>query len=219
MTPEVHAARIIPADAGSTPFTCEPVAVLRDHPRGCGEHDDHMHVVYADVGSSPRMRGALMSMIFFAVGAGIIPADAGSTWMDKDLCGGDGDHPRGCGEHFEMQSPLKKREGSSPRMRGAHSRPVDYADRSGIIPADAGSTAQPTMKMEATEDHPRGCGEHAFIDEVFAPHMGSSPRMRGALILTRLMSIRLGIIPADAGSTLKDHCNPNTMIDKISDFK
>ena len=27
------------------------------------------------------------------------------------------------------------------------------------------------------------------------------------------------IIPADAGSTLKDPCNPNTMIDKISDFK
>ena len=30
--------------------------------------------------------------------------------------------------------------------------------------------------------------------------------------------MRTRIIPADAGSTLKDPCNPNNMIDKISDF-
>ncbi len=43
--------------------------------------------------------------------------------------------------------------------------------------------------------------------------------MRGALDHAIKDIPAVGIIPADAGSTLKDHCNPNTMIDKISDFK
>ena len=30
--------RIIPADAGNTPFTSDGAVVKRDHPRGCGEH-------------------------------------------------------------------------------------------------------------------------------------------------------------------------------------
>ena len=43
--------------------------------------------------------------------------------------------------------------------------------------------------------------------------------MRGALLGVEDDLVCKRIIPADAGSTLKDHCNPNTMIDKISDFK
>ncbi len=42
--------------------------------------------------------------------------------------------------------------------------------------------------------------------------------MRGALADKLLNAKAQGIIPADAGSTLKDPCNPNNMIDKISDF-
>ena len=42
--------------------------------------------------------------------------------------------------------------------------------------------------------------------------------MRGALYFLFIALYLLGIIPADAGSTLKNPCNPNNMIDKISDF-
>ena len=42
--------------------------------------------------------------------------------------------------------------------------------------------------------------------------------MRGALGVGHIVDVLGGIIPAYAGSTLKDPCNPNNMIDKISDF-
>ena len=51
-------------------------------------------------------------------------------------------------------------------------------------------------------DHPRGCGEH--IDKVDTAHEdgGSSPRMRGTLLVYRGDPSGARIIPADAGNTL-----------------
>ena len=50
-----------------------------DHPRGCGEHNSLDSDYYDNVGSSPRMRGALNLWSVVALNARIIPADAGST--------------------------------------------------------------------------------------------------------------------------------------------
>ena len=47
---------------------------------------------------------------------------------------------------------------------------------------------------------------------------GSSPQMRGALGCHVMTVLLTGIIPADAGSTLRNPCNPNNIIDKISNF-
>ena len=68
------------------------------------------------------------------------------------------------------------------------------------------------------QDHPRGCGEHMCCPSSGTGGRGSSPRMRGAP--TRRFSSRPSprIIPADAGSTLRNPCNPSNMIDEIADF-
>ena len=50
-----------------------------DHPRGCGEHARRWWGNGASAGSSPRMRGALMSDKNDEKQPRIIPADAGST--------------------------------------------------------------------------------------------------------------------------------------------
>ena len=71
--------RIIPADAGSTRHYRESMGAGRDHPRGCGEHCLLAEPVRVLGGSSPRMRGALISHPVHERRAGIIPADAGST--------------------------------------------------------------------------------------------------------------------------------------------
>ena len=70
---------IIPADAGSTPITCEKSALTWDHPRGCGEHGCGPDELDSDEGSSPRMRGAHMRERRWKWPMRIIPADAGST--------------------------------------------------------------------------------------------------------------------------------------------
>ena len=87
-----------------------------------------------------------------------------------------------------------------------------------IIPADAGSTDTDITVRIYNEDHPRGCGEHGVGVQDRDRHRGSSPRMRGARLHQGPEHLHRGIIPADAGSTLRNPCNPNNTIDWISDF-
>ena len=90
---------IIPADAGSTSPSSWSNHRSRDHPRGCGEHEQQQNKVLQAKGSSPRMRGTPMVNTRPSEEAGIIPADAGSTHGEHQTKRGSGDHPRGCGEH------------------------------------------------------------------------------------------------------------------------
>ena len=153
--------RIIPADAGSTK-TGVPADLLRgDHPRGCGEHAHYSMDELVRLGSSPRMRGALVVVRQIVLQPGIIPADAGSTrcQLVADLF--TEDHPRGCGEHDMVTTITEDNAGSSPRMRGALLCFFVPHSLLRIIPADAGSTCGPTMLPASDQDHPRGCGEHA----------------------------------------------------------
>ena len=71
----------------------------------------------------------------------------------------------------------------------------------GIIPADAGSTVLSHFVEGNRKDHPRGCGEHIAVKQMYQGETGSSPRMRGARPQHRPMGHVGGIIPADAGST------------------
>ena len=103
-------------------------------------------------------------------------------------------------------------------MRGARQHGQTRPCIRGIIPAYAGSTHQYKSHRYDAQDHPRVCGEHKSRGEAWRVDRGSSPRMRGARRNDNGVYLPVGIIPAYAGSTLKDPCNPNNMIDKISDF-
>ena len=153
--------RIIPADAGSTVASTRRSGWYTDHPRGCGEHIDHSVRHQVIEGSSPRMRGAPISIRARSSVYRIIPADVGSTGKHGILVLALEDHPRGCGEHDHYGSVEPVTEGSSPRMRGALA--MALAERNGgrIIPADAGSTCPVAGKCSRLWDHPRGCGEHS----------------------------------------------------------
>ena len=200
-TTATHKPGIIPADAGSTSSQASSDASNADHPRGCGEHDLGRREPKKVSGSSPRMRGAHLRNQVKNLSDRIIPADAGSTPSSPSARIRGADHPRGCGEHCRHRRIRASTEGSSPRMRGALPgvvrRNVDY----GIIPADAGSTPACGLKFHRSEDHPRGCGEHADFDSLNLSPAGSSPRMRGAQQTFRKAVAEVGIIPADAGST------------------
>ena len=76
-----------------------------------------------------------------------------------------------------------------------------------IIPADAGSTAVSVHIPVFGQDHPRGCGEHQEIRLHVRNRQGSSPRMRGALADCLFGVFNKRIIPADAGSTVKERAS------------
>ena len=87
-------------------------------------------------------------------------------------------------------------------MREAPGINVQAADTDRIIPADAGSTSQVEANSIDFKDHPRGCGEHKRMLGGIPDGQGSSPRMRGALYDLPWSASGIGIIPADAGSTV-----------------
>ena len=131
---------IIPACAGST-YRCPfDGSYRRDHPRVRGEHAPRRDRLDADLGSSPRARGAPAKTTCTKSKTGIIPACAGSTKIVKVCRDHAEDHPRVRGEHSRTLAAGRAERGSSPRARGAHS-PGSYRAACGrIIPACAGST-------------------------------------------------------------------------------
>ena len=192
---------IIPAYAGSTETTDAIRPTVRDHPRVCGEHYGTAHHGAARVGSSPRMRGALLMAGETVITIRIIPAYAGSTLKPAGLAIMDGDHPRVCGEHLTDLLFAFLSWGSSPRMRGARLTVLELVRITGIIPAYAGSTTTRNPAEWKPRDHPRVCGEHKDMPLHCDEITGSSPRMRGALRFGKSTPPSIGIIPAYAGST------------------
>ena len=152
--------RIIPAYAGST-LSHKVVQEMReDHPRIRGEHWPPPPPVPGPPGSSPHTRGA--------------------PRQHKKPAHSRRDHPRIRGEHFQTFMADIAERGSSPHTRGAH-RPVGRScSDARIIPAYAGSTADPAKKRPAHSDHPRIRGEHPGCQAVRVEEGGSSPHTRGA---------------------------------------
>ena len=150
----------------------------------CGEHRNIIACICVSLGSSPHVRGAQKHCRHRRGVPGIIPACAGSTIRFYPECGGNGDHPRMCGEHFKDGKATAEDVGSSPHVRGAHLDRRLPRRESGIIPACAGSTLSLSTTQALRWDHPRMCGEHWFGGHWFRCH-----------------GLSLGIIPACAGST------------------
>ena len=69
-----------------------------DHPRACGEQHLYPFVQTKITGSSPRVRGADISLSCGVGSIGIIPARAGSSTATLTGSCLRGDHPRACGE-------------------------------------------------------------------------------------------------------------------------
>ena len=192
---------IIPACAGSTGPGCCHRCLHRDHPRMCGEHAGVSMVFVFSSGSSPHVRGAPVGRVHRLRAAGIIPACAGSTDSIHCRSRSSRDHPRMCGEHSSMPARKRAKSGSSPHVRGAHVswNPVSWVF--GIIPACAGSTVSVPNTTPQSWDHPRMCGEHVLNACPGTQLEGSSPHVRGALVVLLSEGTHFGIIPACAGST------------------
>ena len=159
---------LIPAHAGKT-FRALPGQLEgRAHPRACGENAPSQKRYPAGAGSSPRMRGKLITLLLPCRRGRLIPAHAGKTsrrsfkhfWMRA--------HPRACGENMRQWWDAPQEAGSSPRMRGKLVIPDFYAPAVGLIPAHAGKTYSEAFAQGAARAHPRACGENAERSGVLA---------------------------------------------------
>ena len=198
---EKRLAGIIPAHAGLTYRRRVAGRPVRDHPRACGAHHDVEPQAKARLGSSPRMRGSLTYRWDVEKRHRIIPAHAGLTKTGlsaRPVCQ---DHPRACGAHLPDKVKMHPSPGSSPRMRGSRAFDGTEMSRTGIIPAHAGLTCGYICQPQINRDHPHACGAHDQASRALRLFEGSSPRMRGSLILVDQLGVNVGIIPAHAGLT------------------
>ena len=152
-------------------------------------------------GSSPRVRGAAQLLRQGPHVPGIIPARAGSRNGATHCPSARRDHPRACGEQVERSIMSMGVTRSSPRMRGAVLFIVTSPLDSGIIPACAGSSSRSRPRGTGSWDHPRVCGEQAYLSILYISILGSSPRVRGAAEWVPSYFDFQGIIPARAGSS------------------
>ena len=137
---------------------------------------------------------------------GLIPASAGSTEGREGAPGASRAHPRVRGEHLVVTLAGVYSEGSSPRPRGAPYINLMDTDLAWLIPASAGSTHSTTEHGTAGGAHPRVRGEHECLLRECEVGEGSSPRPRGAPILSSATTPVTGLIPASAGSTWRPRC-------------
>ena len=133
--------RITPACAGKTHWTAAGFAVLRDHPRVCGENGTPSTLVPALIGSPPRVRGKHDVVRGGAGDVGITPACAGKTLFSYLSSCQHQDHPRVCGENRASLETRVLTMGSPPRVRGKLAGLSIYLCGRGITPACAGKTA------------------------------------------------------------------------------
>ena len=192
---------ITPAHAGLTIYEALRLAGVRDHPRACGAYTCYTTEYLIHLGSPPRMRGLLHTLVQHRIIRGITPAHAGLTVLCRLCRHLTGDHPRACGAYRlnKLRSIICK--GSPPRMRGLLSKYGIEAAKQGITPAHAGLTCSVLPAEIACRDHPRACGAYNVHDCNGAAGMGSPPRMRGLPVYASCGSFSLGITPAHAGLT------------------
>ena len=194
--------RLIPAHAGKTSAAGWIQRLAEAHPRACGENWPVVSDLVRHMGSSPRMRGKLVSPATRREGEGLIPAHAGKTRPTMRTPSIPRAHPRACGENPSQKKPPRRCRGSSPRMRGKRLAGHGLALAVGLIPAHAGKTPVTRTSAGTEAAHPRACGENVFTNARRGVDQGSSPRMRGKRSSGRTTGGISGLIPAHAGKTL-----------------
>ena len=193
--------RITPAGAGKRKRNRRSNRQRKDHPCGCGEKVSHIRPRGRNNGSPPRVRGKGFFSRCKRIFHRITPAGAGKSAGDGIHYPADGDHPRGCGEKFDISDFSVLLTGSPPRVRGKGCFQNCFCRVLGITPAGAGKRTNTITGELNAQDHPRGCGEKDKYHYRRIKSPGSPPRVRGKAINSPLTYFVFGITPAGAGKS------------------
>ena len=129
-----------------------------------------------------------------------IPAYAGNALRSSPPQCLSAVHPRVCGERHAVHGARRGGDGSSPRMRGTLPPRGIPPLQPRFIPAYAGNANRSVRIPRRLSVHPRVCGERLVRHRRNLPPLGSSPRMRGTRMCSRLRVRPTRFIPAYAGN-------------------
>ena len=131
---------LIPAGAGTTRQAQLGFALTGAHPRRCGDHLAMGWTEKIGRGSSPQVRGPLVTVMLPGIQMRLIPAGAGTTLLQPMPCLPDRAHPRRCGDHETQIFEGYFEQGSSPQVRGPRVAGHQQRPDLRLIPAGAGTT-------------------------------------------------------------------------------
>ncbi len=151
--------RFIPACAGNRPDADASEPSRPVHPRVCGEQLNQPVAHLRLPGSSPRVRGTVISSDPSIGRRRFIPACAGNSSRCSPRTRLGSVHPRVCGEQGATTGNAAFPNGSSPRVRGTGRWKSMFRSTQRFIPACAGNSHNGHCKPLSTPVHPRVCGE------------------------------------------------------------
>ena len=155
--------RFIPTSAGNIFIIHNKINCRSVHPHECGEHRRPQRYAPYSAGSSPRVRGTLISDGYKGIECRFIPTSAGNIASVNTAIASGSVHPHECGEHTDDYPLIDFRFGSSPRVRGTLlPSPALIAPRR-FIPTSAGNIASLSRAPLAVSVHPHECGEHDLL--------------------------------------------------------
>src|SRR5690554_2377248 len=154
-------------------------------------------------GTSPRLRGTGLGKPAHVGSGRYIPASAGNRQRTCARLSPAAVHPRVCGEQSELAITFFEGHGTSPRLRGTGLPGPLHDATARYIPASAGNRTDIDEYLSALSVHPRVCGEQAHffrVDAAGSVHprvcgeqqvydrwlesrRGTSPRLRGTVIV------------------------------------
>ena len=191
------------------------------HPRVCGEQLASGYTVNRWSGSSPRVRGTDDWRELTVGNLRFIPACAGNSRQGLSRSHQHAVHPRVCGEQAirfhascaycrfipacagnrtRSRPVSRKRNGSSPRVRGTARGAKSDFTLARFIPACAGNRCADRRRHPPASVHPRVCGEQTHGPRPERLLSGSSPRVRGTDQIPRSDIPQRRFIPACAGN-------------------
>ena len=201
---ETHAVglprRFIPARAGNGRLRLRNLSSPTVHPRACGERLSELGRERHGFGSSPRVRGTVGFQCRVSEWGRFIPARAGNGSAPPPKPSIPSVHPRACGERAGGSGSRFSNAGSSPRVRGTGREWRVAPLRLRFIPARAGNGPDDLSPVLDVPVHPRACGERSIPFFAFFSRFGSSPRVRGTVLMVFPIKIQPRFIPARAGN-------------------
>ena len=146
---------------GNTRFHRQHHLSTAVHPRGHGEHLTFQQRITDRYGSSPWARGTHVSSATQTAALRFIPVGTGNTHLRQSSKPNIAVHPRGHGEHEQLELPNKVDDGSSPWARGTPISLFGTPLEDRFIPVGTGNTMFRHLPRLRHPVHPRGHGEHS----------------------------------------------------------
>ena len=156
------------------------------HPHACGEHSSSSEPPPKSLGSSPRLWGTYVELGKIRATVRFIPTPVGNIPAPPRDGEGSPVHPHACGEHWIPTSRNAARIGSSPRLWGTCRACPRRSRRPRFIPTPVGNILKHATRTTHLEVHPHACGEHLSRIASSKMPVGSSPRLWGTSLPSRM---------------------------------